>query len=155
MDVYSERTAIDEGNAQVDQRQERRRELSRPLDGGGELLGRLQDRRAVRIDLGDIEEAAEDLALLGEDLLQDGIAAVVFDLSHAWHGCSSYLVDDLRCGRHAPEGDGPKDSGKTSARRQRSPPSAGAGATRSATARTDSGACPTAHPGPARLTPSR
>src|SRR5678815_5102296 len=90
IDVYSEGTAIDEGDARVHQRQQRRRELCRPVDRGGELLGGLQDRRAVRIDLGDVEEAAEGLALLGEDLLQDGIAAVVFDLSHT---CLLYTSD--------------------------------------------------------------
>ena len=85
IDAFQKGTAIDQGDTQVHQRQERRRELSRPFDGSGELLGRLQDR-PVRIDLGAIEEAAEDLALLGEDLLQDGIAAVV-DLP-PWPGCS-------------------------------------------------------------------
>src|SRR3972149_6381514 len=55
----------------------------RLLDGGRELLGRLEDGRAVGKDLRGVEETAEELALLGEELFEDGIAASVLYLAHS------------------------------------------------------------------------
>src|SRR3990172_3370011 len=90
VDVDSEGAAVDDRDAEVDERHEGSRQPPGLLDGGRELFGRRQDRRAVGKDLRGVEETAEELALLGEDLLEDGIAAVVLDLAHSRHGV--YLI---------------------------------------------------------------
>src|SRR5262249_23053333 len=66
IDVDSERAAVDEGDAQVHEREQRRFELTGALDRRRELLGGAQDGRTVGEDLGRVQQAAEQLALLGE-----------------------------------------------------------------------------------------
>jgi hypothetical protein len=39
----------------------------------------------MRIHLGGVEHRPEELALFREDLLEDGVAAVVLDLAHSRH----------------------------------------------------------------------
>src|SRR5712691_4720945 len=90
VDVDSEGASVDERDAEVDERHEGDRQPPRLLDGGGELLGRLHDRRAMGEDFGRVEEVTEELPLFGEALLQDRIAAVVLDLAHSRHGL--YLI---------------------------------------------------------------
>src|SRR5207249_1264167 len=145
VDVDSEWAAVDEGDAQVDQRQQWGRQLAGLRDRSRELLGGLEDRRAVRVDLRRVEQVAEGLALLGEHVLQGGIAAVVLDLLHSWH-------------RASPLPPGPrwsKYSGSVSAKSARSPPSSGRGTMRPAAARTAAGACGIATPSPATRIISR
>src|SRR5262249_29655364 len=90
VDVDSERAPVDEGDAEIHEGQQGRRQPARLLDGYGELLGRLQNGRAMRVDLGRVEDGAEELALPGEDLLEGRIATVILDLPHSGHG--RYLI---------------------------------------------------------------
>src|SRR4030088_2876313 len=84
IDVDSERAAVDRGDAQRDEGHQTARQLAGLLDRRAERLHRSQDRRAMRHHLGGVEQIAEQLAFLGERLLQDRIAAILFDFTNAW-----------------------------------------------------------------------
>jgi integrase len=85
VDVDSEGAAVDERHAKVDHRQQPLRQEARFVHGHAELLGRPQDARPVRHDLGDVQQRSEHVLLLGEEIRQNRIVARLVDFAHSRH----------------------------------------------------------------------
>ena len=85
IDVDSERAAVDQRDAQVDERAELRRQEPRALHGRRELLGGFENAGGVRLNLRRVEDEAERLRLLLEDLAQGRIVTGIEDLADAGH----------------------------------------------------------------------